>query len=98
DVRQALALHDDPLVEPDDVRGCVYADAVPPGTKDGRAIGAHGAFPVRAGDVEHLQAALRVAEEGQAPPDVVQAELDSEPLQPVEMLQRSLIVHRSGRS
>src|SRR6058998_2270588 len=93
-----FAVHANPLIEPDKMRRGVQPDSISGGAQDGRGIGAHGALPVRAGDVEDLQAALRVAEKRKEPPDVVQAELDPEPLQSVEMFQRRLIVHRSGRS
>ena len=88
----------DPLVEPDEMRGCVEPDAVAGRLQDRRGIRTDRALPVRSRDVHDLQPALRVAEEGQELTDVVQAQLDPEPLESVEMFQRRLIVHRGGRS
>src|SRR2546428_322471 len=95
-VRDRLAVHLDSLVESDEVRRRIEPDVVPRGRKHRCGVGAYGTFAVCPGDVKDLQAAMGIAEERQKPPDVLQTELDPEPLEPVEMLERGLVVHGSA--
>jgi len=46
--------------------------------------------------VQNLQAAVRVPEEGKEPSDVVEAQLDPEPLETIQVLEGRLVIHRSG--
>jgi len=45
--------------------------------------------------VEDPQVPVRIAEEGKQPADVVQDELDAEPLEEVQMVDGRRIVHRT---
>src|SRR3990172_12964481 len=56
----------------------------------------HGAFPVRSRDVHGLEAALGVPEQREELPDVVEAELDPDPLEAIQLLQGPLVVHGSA--
>jgi hypothetical protein len=48
--------------------------------------------------MEDLQVPMRIPEEGEETPDVVQPEFDPEPLEPIEMLEGGLVVHeRPGK-
>src|SRR5438132_1639903 len=65
--------------------------------KDGGRVCAHGTLAVGAGDVEDLQAVVGIPKQGKKPSDVVQAKLDPEPLETIEVLECRVVVHRSGR-
>ena len=97
-IRNRSAVHLDPLVEADEVWGRVQADAIAGFLKDGGRVCAHGTLAVRAGDVKDLQAAVGIPQQGKKPSDVVQAQLDPEPLETIEVLEGRVVIHRSGRS
>ncbi len=40
---------------------------------------------------------MRVPEQGKKPSDIVQAQLDPEPLETIEVLEGRVVIHRSGR-
>src|SRR5439155_413557 len=97
-IRNRSAVHLDPLVEADEVWGRVQADAIAGFLKDGGRVCAHGTLAVRAGDVKDLQAAVGIPQQGKKPSDVVQAQLDPEPLETIEVLKGRVVIHRSGRA
>ena len=92
-VGDRLPVHADPLVEPHEVRGGVQSDVVARLLQGGRRIRADGPFPVRPGDVDRPEAAMGIADERQEPPDVVEPELDPEPLELVQAVQGRLDIH-----
>ncbi len=94
-VRDRLAVHPDPFVEADQMGRRVQADSVPRGPEGRGRVRTHGPFAVRPGHVEDLQVPVRIAEQGKQSANVVQAELDAEPLKPVQMVEGRLIVHRT---
>src|SRR5439155_10489302 len=85
-----------PLVEPDQVRGGVETDAVPRLPEDARDERARGALPIRPGDVDRLEPVLRVPDVAEEFRDRLEAELDPEPLEAVQLVQERLVVHRAA--
>src|SRR2546428_687548 len=82
------------LVEPDEVRGRVQTRAISRLPQDGGDVRAHGALPVRPRHVDGLEPPMRVPHVAEELRDRLEAELDPEPLEAVQLVQQDLVVHR----
>jgi hypothetical protein len=92
-VRDRDAVHLDAFVEPDEVRRRVQADPVSCRLQGGGRIGAHRPLSVRPRHVQDLQVAVGIPQERKETTDVLQTELDPEPLEAVEVLQGRFVIH-----